>query len=130
MRISDWSSDVCSSDLAGTGSLRPPGRARPLPDPARPVRADGDAVRPRRPGAAVAGAGTRPALARPRGLARRPARAAAALRRPRAIGRAPCRERVCQYVLISGVAGSLKKKEDYTSRNTRTRAPTNGNHAE
>src|SRR3546814_18803752 len=27
------------------------------------------------------------------------------------IGRASCRGRVCQYVLISGVAGSLKKKE-------------------
>src|SRR3546814_19441056 len=26
------------------------------------------------------------------------------------IGRAPCRERVCQYVSISVVAGSLKKK--------------------
>src|SRR3546814_14854889 len=26
------------------------------------------------------------------------------------IGRASCRERVCQYVYISGVAGSLKKK--------------------
>src|SRR3546814_13406974 len=28
------------------------------------------------------------------------------------IGRAACRERVCQYVEISGVAGSLKKKEN------------------
>src|SRR3546814_15925269 len=27
------------------------------------------------------------------------------------IGRASCRERVCQYVLILGVAGSLKKKQ-------------------
>src|SRR3546814_14208203 len=27
------------------------------------------------------------------------------------IGRASCRERVCQYVEISGVAGSLKKKK-------------------
>src|SRR3546814_13856209 len=27
------------------------------------------------------------------------------------IGRASCRERVCQYVLISVVAGALKKKE-------------------
>src|SRR3546814_13838176 len=24
MRISDWSSDVCSSDLSGTASIRPP----------------------------------------------------------------------------------------------------------
>src|SRR3546814_14534067 len=28
------------------------------------------------------------------------------------IGRASCRERVCQYVLISVVAGSLKKKNE------------------
>src|SRR3546814_15828905 len=27
------------------------------------------------------------------------------------IGRASCRERVCQYVSISGVAGTLKKKK-------------------
>src|SRR3546814_14497165 len=30
------------------------------------------------------------------------------------IGRASCRERVCQYVSISVVAGSLKKKEKST----------------
>src|SRR3546814_19287570 len=29
------------------------------------------------------------------------------------IGRASCRESVCQYVLISAVADSLKKKEEY-----------------
>src|SRR3546814_13447191 len=28
------------------------------------------------------------------------------------IGRASCRERVCQYVVISGGAGSYKKKKD------------------
>src|SRR3546814_13463920 len=33
-----------------------------------------------------------------------------ASRRPGKIGRASCRERGCQYVLISEVAGSLKKK--------------------
>src|SRR3546814_12637977 len=31
----------------------------------------------------------------------------------RKIGRASCRERVCQYVMISGVAVSLKKKTNY-----------------
>src|SRR3546814_14596450 len=30
----------------------------------------------------------------------------------REIGSAPCRERVCQYVYISVVAGTLKKKKD------------------
>src|SRR3546814_16085304 len=32
------------------------------------------------------------------------------LQRPHEIGRASCRERVCQYVSISGVAETLKKK--------------------
>src|SRR3546814_14071612 len=32
------------------------------------------------------------------------------------IGRASCRERVCQYVSISVVAGSLKKKKEEISR--------------
>src|SRR3546814_14196292 len=32
-----------------------------------------------------------------------------------AIGRASCRERVCQYVLISVVAGSFKKQNMYES---------------
>src|SRR3546814_11976645 len=30
------------------------------------------------------------------------------------IGRAPCRERVCQYVLVPVVDGSLKKKKEKT----------------
>src|SRR3546814_16274579 len=39
MRISDWSSDVCSSDLGhGIGScLRTPHRARPRPSPSPPA---------------------------------------------------------------------------------------------
>src|SRR3546814_14689994 len=32
------------------------------------------------------------------------------------IGRASCRERVCQYVYISVVAGSLKKKTKYRTK--------------
>src|SRR3546814_13353665 len=36
--------------------------------------------------------------------------------RGREIGRAACRERVCQYVEISGVAVTLKKKEKVTCR--------------
>src|SRR3546814_19715369 len=34
------------------------------------------------------------------------------------IGRASCRERVCQYVLISVVAVSLKKKQNTTQHTT------------
>src|SRR3546814_19001800 len=37
-------------------------------------------------------------------------------RDPPEIGRASCRERVCQYVLISGVAVSIKKKRDDRQR--------------
>src|SRR3546814_11709757 len=81
MRISDWSSDVCSSDLSihpGNGpcpaSWRTPG-ARPVePRSQHGLRSD-----------AVAGSGGE-------------------------IGRASCRERVCQYGSISVVAASLKKK--------------------
>src|SRR3546814_13420201 len=38
------------------------------------------------------------------------------VRDPFEIGRASCRERVCQYVSISGVAVSLKKKNNTNSR--------------
>src|SRR3546814_10451190 len=70
MRISDWSSDVCSSDLA-----------RPL---ARPERR----ARPR-----LAAAG------QPTALVADAAREREAHRAPQAeIGRASCRERVCPYV--------------------------------
>src|SRR3546814_3042220 len=74
MRISDWSSDVCSSDLAGhpapgrrgAGAARGPG---------------GPPHRPRRTPAVPEGTGLQ-----------------AADRPLREIGRASCRERVCQYV--------------------------------
>src|SRR3546814_12887421 len=35
------------------------------------------------------------------------------------IGRASCREGVCQYVYISGVAGSLKKKKEQRMKITK-----------
>src|SRR3546814_11479557 len=89
MRISDWSSDVCSSDLAD--------RAR-----------QGRELYP------AAGQGRSDAV-RHRGD---PGRWPGHLRRrcgdavlDSEIGRASCRERVCQYVEISVVAGSLKKKQ-------------------
>src|SRR3546814_8246670 len=69
MRISDWSSDVCSSDLRS-----------PL-----------DRL-----------------LAGAQQLRRRTVLAHQVVARE--IGRASCRERVCQYVSISVVAVSLKKK--------------------
>src|SRR3546814_10100342 len=78
MRISDWSSDVCSSDLSMTprpGKEYSMARTPPSDRPgngryAAPARAQ-------RPAPAI-----RPWHARPRSQ----------------IGRASCRERVCQYV--------------------------------
>src|SRR3546814_20157944 len=79
MRISDWSSDVCSSDLharaTGVAGQGPP-------DPVEPGGGQG----------------------------RRRARRRAQLRWRQQIGSASCRERVCQYVSISVLAVSLKKK--------------------
>src|SRR3546814_2363310 len=79
MRISDWSSDVCSSDLAAGSVLaadaRPPGAGAGA---RLPVAVDR--------GRAVAGAGRHLAVAQ---LAARP--------RAGEIGRASCRERVCPY---------------------------------
>src|SRR3546814_7268815 len=81
MRISDWSSDVCSSDL---------GRRR--------LRAGRDGHRPGLRGTEAARA------QRLEGRRHRPVGAERGQ-----IGRASCRESVCQYVSISVVAGSLKK---------------------
>src|SRR3546814_14748430 len=90
MRISDWSSDVCSSDLA---------------------YADGDdaqCVYMRRVAVgADQGVGKGHAIAGMNDGRH-------AFQIDLEIGRASCRERVCQYVLISVVAVSLKKTIKYT----------------
>src|SRR3546814_17801321 len=105
MRISDWSSDVCSSDLlepsAGTGLLailaEIAGGSLILNELAE-TRADllshlFPAISVTRFDAAQIHDHLDPANV------------------PTVeIGRASCRERVCQYVEISVVAGSLKKK--------------------
>src|SRR3546814_17090370 len=96
MRISDWSSDVCSSDLQGVqlaeaeiwiadgvGGGHETEDIGPCPYPAN---------------ASLRG----PAMRGGPGLALRE------------IGRASCRERVCQYVLISAVAVSLTKQKIIT----------------
>src|SRR3546814_18426339 len=75
MRISDWSSDVCSSDLYQTAITEQ------VPN----------TVNVRQYIANIPGV-------RSRGV------------EADQIGRASCRERVCQYVLISAVAVSLNKK--------------------
>src|SRR3546814_15863323 len=95
MRLSDWSSDVCSSDLSQASRQ----------DLVRQARL-GDA------GRVVMGQDQRRRVMRQRSLDH--------LARVHAgnvegtmekIGRASCRERVCQYVSISVVAVKLKKKD-------------------
>src|SRR3546814_2600833 len=83
MRISDWSSDVCSSDLEGLRRPVPDPGGRDLRPPARTAAGQGRQRRPRRE------------EGRHRLLAG--ARRAEAVRLAE-IGRAAGRERVCQYV--------------------------------
>src|SRR3546814_15229984 len=100
MRISDWSSDVCSSDLAGN------------PVPFGVIQALGHVA------ADVAGRDRqtvelahRVVLDPLHPVAQTADRRVVRERRIEEIGRASCRERVCQYVLISVVAVSLKQKK-------------------
>src|SRR3546814_13361979 len=114
MRISDWSSDVCSSDLRITQLLvtRDPRlgigrRERHLVEKAR------IGEQPQRLRHAL---GHRPALEHI-GLR---------LQKPVEIGRASWRERVCQYVSSSVVAGSLKKTIQKKDPNGTCRCTSNG----
>src|SRR3546814_16344527 len=104
MRISDWSSDVCSSDLLGRRGGEVEAGAGVLQR-----RFVGEADQPHP--ADLATHGGNGAVARNLHLAvvgGHEDRAVGALNGK--IGRASCRERVCQYVEISVVAVSLKKK--------------------
>src|SRR3546814_18533895 len=92
MRISDWSSDVCSSDLVAGRRIDLTARNRIARHAAAEI---------------VDTAGDFFFVALAEEVDRRDDQPFAAL----AIGRASCRERVCQYVLISVAAGSLKKKK-------------------
>src|SRR3546814_16044252 len=99
MRISDWSSDVCSSDLLrrglhGQGRVAAPEgeRQEHQPQPARllsRLQAGDPALSPRRP------------TPRPNDVE---------------IGRAWCRERGCQYVSVPVVAVELKNKRVNVSK--------------
>src|SRR3546814_17562904 len=102
MRISDWSSDVCSSDLATAGRTAAGRQAPPYPL--------GRAAAPRAAARRLreTGASYRPAAVDIVDLAGRIGRQ---------IGRASCRERGCQYVEISVVDVSFKKKQKYTKHN-------------
>src|SRR3546814_13650081 len=127
MRISDWSSDVCSSDLhacARPARHRRQRGAGPTHRAAAYSCSSGSPI-------AFAACARQSRAERVNALAELPicvgrfcvhiferlrAPAAGGFVPPLAvvieeIGRASCRERVCQYVLISEVAGSLKKKK-------------------
>src|SRR3546814_14309688 len=97
MRISDWSSDVCSSDLTSSKGLY-----KNLPfDPVKDFSALGLV-------------GDTPYI-----VAVNPSVKAKTLKEFE-IGSASCRERVCQDVKISVVAVSLKNKSDYVHLSSRT----------
>src|SRR3546814_20618173 len=101
MRISDWSSDVCSADLSRQGV-----RHRTIETPAAYTRIrPPQSLTPQAPGCRLTHTARPRACAIGRGIlwwetghARAPE-----------IGRASCRARVCQYVSIPVVAVSLKK---------------------
>src|SRR3546814_12234630 len=104
MRISDWSSDVCSSDLETPVRLDALGleaRAIGIAQPQRRAIVDRRQPAPKLDLALE--------VQFLRGLICR-IDAPAGAPGLEQIGRASCRERVCQSVYISEVAGSLKKK--------------------
>src|SRR3546814_11313816 len=129
MRISGWSSDVCSSDLAlkdqVTAELMPRAFAKRrstrawidpvsgwiVVDAASPSRAEEllEVLRDEVDGLSLElpELAQSPATAMTAWLAGGDAPGTFELE----IGRAACRERVCQYVVITGVGGSLKKKK-------------------
>src|SRR3546814_17157556 len=129
MRISDWSSDVCSSDLVHDGIMfvptagarvqaidaktgefiwdyryRLPSGEWPSPLPNRGIALFADMVFLATPDAAIVAIDARTGKERWRAQDGDPSEGF------QQIGRASCRERVGQYVVISGVAVSLKKK--------------------
>src|SRR3546814_1162155 len=100
MRISDWSSDVCSSDLAGARAGNHPDGARQRQ---RAQRADADpAAGSRRRPAGGAGGGQYPARADCRAVVRQPAAADAA-------------ESVRGGNSGFGIRDSKKRSEEHTS---------------
>src|SRR3546814_5055352 len=100
MRISDWSSDVCSSDLADQRRALDRGGHLAVLDQVGLRGREHELAAGDVDLAAAEIDGVEAALHRGDDLLRLAE-----------IGRASCRESVCQYVEISVVAGSLKKKK-------------------
>src|SRR3546814_20436873 len=109
MRISDWSSDVCSSDLRLHQRVVVDGLVGAQEDALLLVVARGP-VECRAEG-----------VLRDRRIAERPGVVGLDRQEYLQIGRASCRERVCQYVVISVVAVPLEKtkKREREVSNTR-----------
>src|SRR3546814_13292875 len=109
MRISDWSSDVCSSDLEVMEGLKVAGigsQVHYIPVHLQPYY--------RRRYGALTLPGAERYYARTLSLPLFAAMEESDVDREveAQIGRASCREGVCQYVVITGVAVSLKKKTE------------------
>src|SRR3546814_16635350 len=114
VRISDWSSDVCSSGLPESEPKKPLDRIATFAGPPRlfPMSAVAKAMKNSPP----------PVTTSAEPKIRKPIRSDATVRigtpmMLSEIGRASCRERVSQYVYISVVAVSFKKKDHKTTRN-------------
>src|SRR3546814_20251426 len=124
MRISDWSSDVCSSDLL---SFVSPGLSTPIftvPSPftsgwlagTQPSSPMQDSLSSPAGSAAPSSPVEVSSSSFPQAVAMNASARSGAIHRSLfrflfEIGRASCRERVCQYVLVSVGAVTLKKKK-------------------
>src|SRR3546814_14348965 len=120
MRISDWSSDVCSSDLralqADAGERLQASELFHLYRRGEPGGAVGQVEGTaggdsRRAGVSLQVVDIEPQAGEVEAAGEAQRQRVAEHLVDSEIGTASCRERVCQYVTISGVAGSLKKKK-------------------
>src|SRR3546814_15478944 len=112
MRISDWSSDVCSSDLAASllaDRLLFERGAHPVPAQSRGAIGPADSVLDAGSGRPYVPPRRRRAGQEFLGDAQRSAA------RADEIGRASCRERECHYVELSVVAGTFKTQKTKTT---------------
>src|SRR3546814_13596514 len=110
MRISDWSSDVCSSDLDELHDLGRRAGSESAQEWGRQAEANPPVLRTHdRYGNRIDVVEYHPAYHQLMSQAVRAGLHAAPWSDE--IGRASCRERVCQSVYISGVDDSLKKKQ-------------------
>src|SRR3546814_12899687 len=97
MRISDWSSDVCSSDLRAFALAPPPAKAGGGWEGVPTVCDDPNGTPPQ-PVRPASTAGVRSSAREPVARKRVSSPPAFAGEGAKEIGRASCRERVCQYV--------------------------------